>query len=196
MLSATGAGGRPDVLLQGAYNSLSVTDWARDSDVLIFSTRTEKTKDDLWVLPMAGERKAAPLLQTPANERDAKFSPHGDWIAYGSDESGQPEVYVQHFPLNGSKFQISSGGAGLPQWSRDGRELLYRTVAGATVSVPVTAGATFQRGQATTLFDSQAMTGNFQPSADGKRFLATVVEGEGEARPLIVWTNWQATLRK
>jgi len=202
MLSASGGGGRPELLLQGPYNSISVTDWSRNGYIL-FSSRGEKTRDDLWVLPMA-DRKASTLLQTPANERAAVFSPGGDWIAYTSDESGELEVYVQHFPLNGSKFQISSGGANFPRWSRDGKELFYltRTNGGTMMSVPVTAGATFQRGQARPLFAGDGrdgriqLTGSFQSSADGKRFLATMAEGETQAPPVIVWTNWQATLKK
>jgi len=201
MLSATGGGGRPNVLLQGPYNSISVTDWSRNGDIL-FSSRGEKTRDDLWVLPLAGDRRASVLMQTPADERAAVFSPGGDWIAYTSDESGETEIYVQHFPLNGSKFQISSGGGNSPRWSRDGRELFYvgRATGGTMMSVPVTAGATFQRGQARPLFTGDGrdgriqLAGSFQTSADGKRFLATIVEGETQAPPVIVWTNWTATL--
>ena len=196
VLPATGGGGRADVLVQGPYNSISVSDWSRDSKFILFSSRGEKTRDDLWVLAMEGERKASVLLKTSADEKGAVFSPQGDWIAYMSDESGTAEVYVQHFPLNGSKFQISSGGGAIPRWSRDGKEIVYRTLSGSMVSVPVTAGATFQRGQARRLFESGALTGSFQSSADGKRFLALVMEGENQAPPVIVWTNWQATLRR
>ena len=200
-LSATAAGGRADVLLRGAYNSVGLSDWSRDGRFILFSSRGERTRDDLWVLPMEGEKKASVLLQTPANERGAVFSPQGDWIAYTSDESGEVEVWVQHFPLNGSKFQISSGGGNFPKWSRAGTELFYRTAGGTMMSVPVTAGATFQRGQARTLFEAGANdnrfypTSRFQPSADGKRFLAIVLEGETQAPP-VIWTNWQATVKK
>ena len=83
----------------------------------MFTNRGEKTKDDLWLLPTDGDRKAVTFLQTPANEGEGQFSPGGEWMAYVSDESGRREVYVQHVPANGSKFQISSAG-GEP---RDGR---------------------------------------------------------------------------
>jgi Tol biopolymer transport system component len=202
MLSATSPGGRPEVLLQGPFNSIYITAWSPDRKSILFSSRSEKTRDDLWVLPMGGDRKASVLLQTPANERDATFSPHGDWIAYVSDESGQPEVWVQHFPLNGSKFQISSAGGTFAQWSRDGKELFFRTPDGTIMSLPVTAAATFERGQARALFtvgdrDGRAVSGgDFEPSADGKRFLLMVSDGETPAEPVIVWTNWQETLRR
>ena len=202
MLSANSPGGRPEVLLQGPYNSVAVTDWSPDRKAILFNSRSEKTRDDLWVLPMEGDRKAAVLLQTPANEGSAMFSPHGDWIVYTSDESGQSEVYVQRFPLDGSKFQISSAGGRFPRWSRDGKELFYRTLTQTIMSVPVTVSTTFQRGQARALFEARGLdsriqsTGSFQPSADGKRFLSTMSDGDTQAQPLIVWTNWQATLEK
>jgi eukaryotic-like serine/threonine-protein kinase len=145
---------------------------------------------------MEGERKATAFLQGPGNEGFGVFSPGADWIAYSSDESGQSEIYVQHFPANGSKFQISSGGGIDPRWSRDDKELFYRGRARNLVSVPVTADATFARGQARTLFENVPFAGTFQPSADGRRFLAVVTEGEPQAPPVVVITNWQTTLKK
>ena len=41
---------------------------------------------------------------------DGNFSPDGHWLAYFSDETGQPEVYVVPFPGPGGKYQISHGG--------------------------------------------------------------------------------------
>jgi dipeptidyl aminopeptidase/acylaminoacyl peptidase len=112
-LRAAGTG-RPEVILQGPYNSIGVSDWSQDGKLIVFSSRSEKTKDDLWLLPTEGDRKAVLFLQTPANERAGKFSPSGEWMAYQSDESGRSEIYVQHVPANGSKFQISSAGGIAP----------------------------------------------------------------------------------
>ena len=74
---------------------------------------------------MEGKRQPRPFLKTPAYERMPIFSPDGHWLAYGSSESGQFEVYVQAFPGPGGKWQISSGGGSYPVWARNGHELFY-----------------------------------------------------------------------
>ena len=189
-------GGRPEIVLQGPFSTVTASDWSRDGKVIAFSNRSEKTRDDIWVLPLEGDRKAAAFLQTPADEFSAAFSPGGDWIAYESNESGQEEIYVQHYPANGSTFQISSGGGSSPRWSRDGKEIFYQRQSESLVSVPVTAGATFVHGQARTLFENVPFLSPFQPSADGQRFLAAVTEGTQQAPPVVVITNWSATLKR
>jgi Tol biopolymer transport system component len=198
LLPVAGAG-RPEVILPGPYNSMTVTDWSRDGKLIVFNSRSEKTKDDVWLLPMEGERKAVPFAQTSANENNGRFSPDGAWMAYESDQSGRSEIYVQHVPPNGSQFQISSAGAVNPRWSRDGKELFYLEAGqnGAKVmSVPVKLGATFERGQARLLFEGFHGPG-LEPSADGQRFLALVpAEGDAPAAAITVVTNWQATLKK
>src|ERR1700676_5576985 len=72
-------------------------------------------------------RKAEPFLRTPFNEGAARFSPDGRWLAYISDESGRFEVYVQSYPGPGGKWQISTEGGTEPVWTRNGRELFYRS---------------------------------------------------------------------
>ena len=77
------------------------------------------------MLPLFGDGKPTPFLQTEFNDGWAKLSPDGRWIAYVSDESGREQVYVQSFPEHGGKWQISNGGGEQPLWRRDGRELFY-----------------------------------------------------------------------
>ena len=67
------------------------------------------------------------FLQTSANTFHPAFSPDGRWIAYMSRESGKAEIYVRAFPDKGGRWQISNSGGYLPIWSRNGRELFYRT---------------------------------------------------------------------
>jgi Tol biopolymer transport system component len=67
------------------------------------------------------------FLQTPASELYPAFSPDGRWIAYRSNESGADEVYVRAFPDKGGKWLISNSGGVLAVWSRNRRELFYRT---------------------------------------------------------------------
>ena len=55
------------------------------------------------------------------------FSPDGHWLAYTSKESGSYQVYVRAFPDKGGKWQISNAGGIYPVWSRNGRELFFRS---------------------------------------------------------------------
>jgi len=71
--------------------------------------------------------KAELFLGTPFAEFNPAFSPDGRWLAYESNESGAYEIYVRPFPGPGGRWQISSGGGGVPLWSRDGRELIFKT---------------------------------------------------------------------
>jgi serine/threonine-protein kinase len=71
--------------------------------------------------------KPEPYLATPVDERHDIFSPDGRWMAYTSNESGSYQVYVRAFPDKGGKWQISNNGGAYPIWSRNGRELFFRT---------------------------------------------------------------------
>ncbi len=92
---------------------------------------------DLWALPLDGDRKSFPVVQTKFNERDGQFSPDGKWIAYQSDESGRWEVYVQPFVGPGGKLQISTNGGAQVRWRRDGKELFYIGLDNRLMAVPI-----------------------------------------------------------
>ena len=70
------------------------------------------------------------LLASRYNEGWPALSPDGRWLAYASDESGRNEVYLRAWPGMGNKLQVSQNGGGEPMWSRDGRELFYRSGGG------------------------------------------------------------------
>src|SRR5207245_2747083 len=89
---------------------------------------------DIWVLTLGEKVERRPWLRTPFNERAARFSPDGHWLAYVSNESGRDEVYVQPFPGPGGKWQISISGGTEPVWSHAGSEIFYRSGGKATVT--------------------------------------------------------------
>jgi len=85
-------------------------------------------------LPIEGDEKSGwkageprPFVDSPFAELEPTFSPDGRWLAYMSNESGSYEVYVRPFPSPGGKWQVSTGGGLYPKWSRNGKELFYRT---------------------------------------------------------------------
>ncbi|HSD72947.1 MAG TPA: protein kinase, partial [Thermoanaerobaculia bacterium] len=105
------------------------TSFSPDGNVLLLEvfnyadTSSANRRRDILVLPLSGERKLRPFLQTKFSEGDGCFSPDGRWIAYDSNESASWEVFVRPFPGPGAKWQISTEGGREPRWSGSGREL-------------------------------------------------------------------------
>src|SRR5262249_37348163 len=122
--SSSGAG-KDDLLLKTG-NSTIPSDWSPDNRFLLYFEFHPRTRYDLWMLPLTGDRKPVPFLQTEFNELLGAISPNGKWIAYMSDESGRFEIYVQAFPQTGAKQRISQSGGMHPIWRSDGKELFYR----------------------------------------------------------------------
>src|SRR5262249_17464619 len=133
-------------------------DWSRDERYLVYENDSQKTKADIWILPMFGDRKPYPYLQTQFNETHARISPDGKWIAYGSDETGRSEIYVQSFPSSGSKRQVSTAGGDQPQWRGDQKEMYYIAPDGKLMAVDVRGDGTFEIGVPTALFDTHVPT--------------------------------------
>ena len=196
--------GKEQLLLHGGTNAYA-SDWSRDGKLIVFSQTGDNTKDDLWLLPLDGDRKPRLYLQTSFYENQGQFSPDGRWMAYSSDESGQFQVYVQPIPPNGAKWQISSAGGSQPRWRPDGKELFYAAPDRKLMAVPVKIDSSFAAGVPVALFEGidlldlavdRALT--YRPAADGQRFLVSAAAGgdAAAATPLTVVTNWTAGLKK
>jgi serine/threonine protein kinase len=191
-LAATAPGS--EVSLQSGPPMLP-TDWSRDGRFILYSRFDPKTRWDVWVLPVGGGEPSA-VVATAAEERNARLSPDGQWLAYTSDASGVFEVYVQHFPATAAKWQVSRGGGQQPVWSPDGRELFYISPEKQIVGVTVTTSATlFSASSPHVRIDARVggweRTNQGSPFAitpDGQRFL---VSRETDAtRPIGVILNW------
>jgi Tol biopolymer transport system component len=170
--------------------------WSSDGQLLTFQEATAATGRDIWVLRLS-DRSAAPFLQTRAIEGAPRLSPDGRWLAYVSDESGRPEVYVQPYPGPGGKWQISTDGGTEPVWNPAGPELFYRSGASMMVVSVATEGG-FAAGRPAVLFAREYVNSQFPLTAvaydvspDGQRFLVVKEEPTGAAPPHInVVVNW------
>jgi Tol biopolymer transport system component len=85
----------------------------------------ERFPGDIFALPVDGSSAPTPFIASPSTERWAQFSPDGRWVAYSSNESGAPEIYVKRSGASPDRWQISLNGGLYPRWSRDGRELFF-----------------------------------------------------------------------
>jgi Serine/threonine protein kinase len=176
-------------------------DWSADGKFIVYESRNSQTKLDLWILPMSGDRKPFPFLQTLFNEQQAHFSPDGKWIAYTSDESGAPEVYVQTFPASGGKWRISTSGGAEPKWRRDGKELFYIAADKKLMSVDTKLGPTFEAGVPKALFETRitvltTFRNHYTVTGDGQRFLIISGLEESNFTPISVVVNWTADLKR
>jgi Tol biopolymer transport system component/aminoglycoside phosphotransferase (APT) family kinase protein len=80
---------------------------------------------DLWRISADGGAPSEALLAEPGQQANPDVSPDGRLLAYQSDESGRPEIYVRPYPSGGRKWQVSTGGGTSPIWNRGGGELLW-----------------------------------------------------------------------
>jgi Tol biopolymer transport system component len=174
--------------------------WSPDDKFLLFLTiLNTSAKFDIWTLPLFGDRKPVPYLQTEFDENGSWFSPDGKWIAYMSDESGENEVYVRPFRGSGGKLLVSASGGSMPVWRRDGKEIFYLAGDGKLMAAKVNQnGSALGIDVARPLF--QAHMGSFLPSydasADGRRFLIVTSTPQKLSSPITIVLNWTAELKK
>ena len=167
--------------------------WSPDGKFLIYAMGDPQTRTDIWSLPLAGERKPQPLLQTKSDERGAKVSPDGNWLVYVSDETGVAEVYVTTFPQPGRSWRISKSGGNNPCWRADGKELFFLSGKQLMAASVNNGGTEFQAGAPHPLFEIEGI--NYSPSKDGQRFLTSVVTERAPTPPINVALNWTAEVK-
>lgn len=191
--------GQEELLVQ-SNNLIFPTDWSADGKYIFYTEVDPKTQSNRWVLPLEGNRKPYPFLQTSFSESSAVLSPDGRWIAYRSDESGTVEVYVQTFPASGGKWTVSTKGGFNPRWRRDGKELFYNALDGKLMAVEIKTGGTFEPGIPKPLFDFSALRAafgnNYAVAADGQRFLFAIRGAETTPSSLTVVLNWMAEVKR
>jgi eukaryotic-like serine/threonine-protein kinase len=199
---ASGAGN--EELLFKSNNPKGPHDWSSDGRFILYGELDRKTNVDLWVLPLFGDHKSIPLLQTSFTETQGRFSPDGRWIAYVSNESGTFQVYVQSFPPSGGKWMISTNGGIQPRWRRDGKELFYLAADRKLMVVDVKEDANkFEAGSPQALFEMHVSVGlgpigtsSYEVTRDGQRFLVNTPGEESSPSPLTVVLNWTAGLKR
>jgi Tol biopolymer transport system component len=112
------------------------TDWSRDGRQLLVNTR-DANGWNIWTVPLDEGGRAQSLLSETFGERDARFSPNGQWIVYTSGESGRSEVSVRSLSIPSNRIVLSSNGGDQPVWRRDGAEILFVEPDGQLQSVRV-----------------------------------------------------------
>jgi len=205
--SAGGGGNEEAVLTNEAQHAAGIdspnlvsSDWSPDGRYIIGSVPQQSTGEDLWLMPLSGDKKPFKFLGPPSDQIHGNFSPDGRFVAYTSNESGRFQVYVQTFPLSDRKWQVSTDGGYEPRWRGDGREIYYLSEDRKLMAVSVGAGPSFAVPKL--LFQTRVPEGitsrrtHYVPSRDGQRFLINTQTGDALPNPITVVLNWQAELKK
>ncbi|MGH7591729.1 MAG: TolB family protein, partial [Gemmatimonadales bacterium] len=114
---------------------------------------------------------------TQFTEIQPTVSPDGHWLAYATNETGNNEIYVRHFPDgDGGQHQVSSHGGSDPRWSRDGRTLYFLDNASRLQAAHIRTAPTFEVTDVTPLFDASAYINDgfhqsYDVEPDGRSFL-------------------------
>jgi serine/threonine-protein kinase len=175
--------------------------WSEDGEWLILRTGMSGEERDIvaWragtdpndlvpVSTVAGVEEVAPAL-----------SPDGRFIAYVSNETGRPEVWVRAFPdVEAGRWQVSVDGGTEPVWAHSGRELFYKS-RGNQVAVAVDTEGTFSRGDEVALFPLRdfyqfSVHRSYDVAADGERFV--MIKNPEAETELVVVENFFEELRR
>jgi eukaryotic-like serine/threonine-protein kinase len=157
--------------------------WSPDGKLLVYIQQGGSL--DVWAVPLAGDKKPFPLLQSQFAENFPQVSPDGKWMAYQSGETGRNEIYVKPFPDGAVKWQVSTEGGQWPRWRGDGKELYFilpPTMRAVEVRV---VGSSIQAGIPQVLFGipnpsiglAHPPYHRFAVSPDGRRFLMSQAGG-------------------
>ena len=188
------------------YGGVDVNEgvWSPGGEWLVLLAGTSSLRSIFAVRP--GVDTAAVLLfgQDGVSYNGPSVSRDGRYLAYSSEESGEPRVYVNTFPdVRGGRWEVSAGG-GQSVWSRDGNQLFVRPISALAAAYFVTDPA-FRILRTTTLFDVPAGArmrrlgggGNFDVMPDGQRFLlAREVGSEESPSRVMVFLNFSDRLKR
>ena len=182
-------------------------DWSADGRFLLYDTPDRKGGTDIGMLTLGddGTSKASMFLATDFSEGMGQFSPDGAWVAYQSDRTGRVEVYLRPFTGSGEGQRVSIDGGGQVRWHPNGRELFFIATDGSLMSAALQFSAdnrTVEVRKPTRLFATDVGAApltfrqQYMVGRDGNTFIMNSAFGEGNASPITVILNWQATAKR
>jgi Tol biopolymer transport system component len=204
--ASSGAGDAKELLKEPGLRHY-LTDWSRDGRFLLYHTENApKTGNDLWVLPLDGDRKPVLLLGETYNEWAGVFSPDSHWVAYVSLEAGlhDAEVYVRPFQvseqtglpaLGEGKWQVSTDGGNWPRWRSPGEIVFGHQPFNSDIFAAAvkTTGSVFERAVPQRLFGIPSYPPDV--TQDGQRFLLSAVRLRRSTFTITTVLNWPTLMK-
>lgn len=175
----------------------SISDDGRSA---VIDYMAESPSADIAIVDLQSGAKPRLLVTSEFNEEEGTLSTDGRWLAYTSNETGRPEVYVKDLE-GGARWQVSSAAGFEPRWSRDGRKIFFRTT-GAMMEADVTFSPTFSAGTPREIFEidfhirsNSGISYDVSP-VDGR--ILRLVPADKAAVPVAVRVvlNWDQELRR
>lgn len=188
-------------LLKTTRFSDTVSSWSRDGRYIAYELNAEVNtgpRQSVWALPLFGDRKPFPVVQGDFNAVKPQISPDSHWLAYVSDESGKPEVYLTSFPAGKGKWQVSASGGDSPRWRGDGHELYFVSADNQLTAVQIlTSSGSPKIGKPRPLFAVHPPLGNndtfYDVMPDGQTFVMESSQPQGTAHFTLI-VNWPTLL--
>ncbi len=116
-----------DVDEVGSSQEVQDVEVSTDGEWFVYRVGGGVASRDIMVKQRGVDSVGRPLIAEAFNEHSPMISPDGRFLVYGSNESGEEEIYVRTFPdILGGKWVVSSNGGTEPVWSRDGSRIFYR----------------------------------------------------------------------
>ena len=194
-LGASSGSGQPEALYRSGHDK-TPTDWSSDGRFLAFTDRHPKTRSDVFLLDLRQGGPSIAVVATPAAEDQARFSNDGKWLAYRSNESGRPEIYVKPLP-DGDPILVSSEGGTAPIWRQDSRRLFFASLDNTLMAADIAPGASFRDSAVTPMFALPSFlcgTCGIAVTREG-RFFVSSADSPSE-RPMRIRTNWLSGLTR
>ena len=186
LVLATPGSEKPILSLPGVQQPEDVT---KDGRLLAYLAEISTTVWNIALLRLDGDSTPVAWSPTRFNQVSPRFSPDGRWIAYQSDESGDPAIYVALSDGAGQKRRISPAAGMSPRWRADGKELYYATPDGFIMAVAITPGVRFSSTAPVPLFRIDKDIENYDVTTDGSRFLIVTSQERVRESPLRVILN-------
>jgi serine/threonine-protein kinase len=183
-----------DSLFSLGRRNFRTPDWSPDGRRIVFqlSAGDSVPNDEIWIYSLS-DKKAERAWQSPGNLSSPRWSPDGRWLAYVSDETGAPEVYIRAVS-GGVATRVSSAGGEFPFWQSDGRELYYRVPDGSIMAVSTRLSPGLAVSSPKVVLPDpplSKMVRSFQVTSDGQRFVAF---GRDDPMLFTLVSNWTARL--
>ncbi len=197
------ADGSRDAEAVATAAGISYVSWVskNGSDAVLDFVNQGAGMADVIRMPLHPQAKPSAIVADAADSYGSAVSPDERWVAYHSDATGRPEIYVRDMTGNGGHWQVSSTGGEEPHWSKDGRELYFR--AGNRMMVTsIDRGAAFHAGTPRLLFEgvynlrSDSLRSYDVDPVTGRFLMVRPLE-EGQPAPSIRMTlHWFDDLRR